>query len=74
MLRRILNIIIAFQHPFKARINAYKRHPLNESFFVDNRDKISIIIKKPIIIISKRRERSIKKIKIDFSFSQPFFF
>ena len=69
MLRRILNIIIVFQHLFKTRINAYKRRLLNESFFVDNRNKILIIIKKSTIIVSKRRERFIKKIKTDFFFS-----
>ena len=55
MLLRILNIIIVFQHLFESFINAYKRYFLNESFFVDNRDKILIII------ASKKRERSLKK-------------
>ena len=74
ILRRILNIIIVFQHPFKTHINVCKRYFLNESFSVDNRDKTLIIIKKSIIIVSKKRERPIKRVKIDFFFSQPFFF
>ena len=69
MLRRILNIIIVFQHFFEIRINACKRYLLNESFSVDNRDKTSIIIKRSIIIISKKRERFVKRVKIDFFFS-----
>ena len=73
MLRKILNIIIAFQHSLKTRINAYKRYFLNEFFFIDNRDKTLIIIKKSIIIISKKSERSIKRVKTDFFFSQPSF-
>ena len=33
-----LNIVIVFQHLFKVRINAFKPS-LNESFYVDNRNK-----------------------------------
>ena len=62
-----LNIIIVFQHFFKIFINAYKRYSLNESFFVDNRNKTSIILKRLIIIIINRDERFFKRRKIDSS-------
>ena len=68
MLRRLLNIIIVFQHPFKARINACKRYFLSEFFSVDNRGKTLIIIKKLIIIILKKRERLLKRFRINFFF------
>ena len=69
MLRRILNIVIVFQYSFEARINAYKRRLLNESFFADNRDKTLIIIKKLVIITLKECERFLKRSRINSSLS-----
>ena len=74
MLSRILNIIIVFQHFLEVFINAYKRRLLSESFFVNNRGKTLIIIRKQAIIALKEYKRFIKKVKTDFSFSQPSFF